>query len=102
MIDLLAFASTFDISNIPGTVNTVLFGGGNLIAAQIICSVFVLMMVTLPMMLGSGKLGVVVIVDTLVLAGLTAIDWLPSYAYIVVLIVGIGFLARAGADAILG
>ena len=102
MIDLLATVSSFDVTTIPNIVNTALFGGSNLVAAQIICSVFILMMVTLPVMLGSGKIGTAIMVDVLVLAGLTAIGWLPSYAYVVVLVVGIGFLARAGADAVLG
>ncbi len=98
----MASNATLDITNIPDMVNNALLGGGNLIAAQILCAAFVMMMITMPMLLTHQKIGVVVVISLLGLAGLTAVDWLPSYVFIVVLIVGIGFLARAGADSILG
>jgi hypothetical protein len=98
----MASNATLDITNIPDMVNTALLGGTNLIAAQILCSAFILMMVTMPMLLTRQKIGVVIVISLLALAGLTAMDWLPAYVYIVVLVVGVGFLARAGADSILG
>jgi hypothetical protein len=98
----MALNASLDITNIPDMVNTALLGGGNLIAAQILCSAFILMMVMMPMLLTHQKIGTSIIMALLALAGLTAMDWLPAYVYIVVLVVGVGFLARAGADSILG
>lgn len=95
---------TFDITQIPQMVNDAMFGGDTafLIASQMICAIFVIFVVSLPMVMAKVKPANMVLMDVLVLGALTAIGWVDGYIFLLVILVTALFMARMGADFMAG
>lgn len=70
--------SNFDLSSIPELVNNALFGGANIIAAQVVCAAVVIMVITMPMMMAHAKFEVFVIIAAMMVLLCTAIGWLET------------------------
>lgn len=92
--------SGIDLRQIPDLVNDALFAGDPtmLVVSQIICSLFVLMTVVLPLSMLRAKPMSIGLIIILMLGGLTILGWLPTYLFIVVILVIAVMLAQKGAD----
>ena len=91
---------TIDITQIPQIVNDALFGGGSdtLMAARLAVSIFILMMVMLPMILARSKPMPVVFVGIATLGFLTVLGWMDPYVMAGIITIAAALLAFKAGD----
>ena len=85
----------FDLSAIPEMVNDILFAGGNLMAAQLVLSVIMIIIVMLPMMISRQRPEVMLALIALIIFVETAIGWLEEYVATVMILVVAAMMAKS-------
>ena len=85
----------FNLEAIPEMVNDILFAGGNLVAAQLVLSVVLIITVMLPMMMSRQRPEVMLALIALVVFVETAIGWLEDYMAVVIILVVAAMMAKS-------
>lgn len=92
----------FDLASIPTAVNDALFGGQNLIAAQLLLTAVIMFTALLPMLVSKMRADVIIAVMAMVVLVCGAIGWLNEGVTMVMLLVMAASLAKSAANYIRG
>lgn len=85
---------TWDISGIPGMLDDMMFGGTNIMAAQVLICAFVLFVLTMPMIMKKIPLEGMLVVYVITVLALTGIGWLDPVILMVLLFIIAAMLAK--------
>lgn len=95
-------AEGFDLASIPTAVNDALFGGANLIAAQLILTAVIMFTALLPMLVGKSRPDMIMVVMAMIVLVCSAIGWLDQAVAMVMLLITAVALAKSASKAIGG
>jgi hypothetical protein len=102
LVSILAFgtmaASAWSMSDIPIAVNNSLFGGMNIMAAELILTAIVIISVAITCQVGKQELAPTVIIMVATLGALTAIGWAPIWLMLMAGLIIAGFFGVKMAD----
>lgn len=84
----------WDLSGLPEALNDALFGGTNLLAAQLFLVSVPLIAVLLPMMYAKLRWEVLVAIEAFIIMMAAGVGWLPDYVVMVFLLICAAMLAK--------
>lgn len=87
-----------DLTEFPSYMNDQLFGGENLIAAQMLLVLGVMMAVLLPAFLSRQKGQTTILIGLMGIMFCTAVGWVDSSILVVILLVAAALLATKAGD----
>jgi hypothetical protein len=97
----MSHAQAYDVSGVPTWLNDTLFGGGtDLTPAKVLLSSLVALAFILPMSIVHVDFRIQLILITIILGFLTAVQWLDAWIFLVVVLLVIVFFVSKATDVI--